>query len=176
MAQDRDAYLNIGNLDNWLAHRPEPWMDIAEREEFAFINFEHFLRVGKAEEGINIFLNLLPDLFPDKDSQGLGKQKTIISIFAWYSNRVSKDKKNVEFESGMKIQELQSYIYEQQAHIDVQQAYIDAQQAHMDKQQADIERQQDRITKQQNEIVGFPLRHVYGLLLDKVRKLFNINQ
>lgn len=124
-AHDRNTYLHISNFEQWTPCRPPEWMSEEEKEDFAFIAFEHYLRIGDLSTGCRAVSDAIPRISGDG-------QLLMLNAFKWFSSRMMDEHRGALLSHG-------NHIQDQLQHINSQQLYIDQQQTHIDKQQALID-------------------------------------
>ncbi len=114
MGDDRDAYLNIRNLEHWSPYAPLVWMNQSELDEFAFIAIEHFVRIGDFDLAAKTACKIKPDNFHDANP------KLKSDVINWYIQALKLPLEK-------RILELDVYIQEQARYIDDQHKYIEEQ-------------------------------------------------
>lgn len=132
-AHDRNKYLNISNFDQWTPYSPPEWMNEEEKEEYAFIAFEHYLRIDDISNGCKAVETAIPKLSGDG-------QLSMQGAFKWFSSRMMNEHRRALLSHG-------DHMQEQLKHINTQQIYIDQQQLHIDKQQALVDQLQTEIDR-----------------------------
>lgn len=118
---NRTSYLQIQNIDNWDPYKASEWMDELEKEQFAQILFEHFLRIKKYKKAVSMVCETLPAKFIGGGVDVTGYGPDILQeVFVWYIGRLNEGKQRRETE-------LCEYISNQANYIENQQSYIDRQ-------------------------------------------------
>lgn len=123
---DRSAYLQIENMENWVPYAVSDWMNEAEKEEFAQILFEHLLRIKKYSRAMSAVYQIIPHKFDNATPLESPASSLQISqdIFLWYIARLSQARQKREAEAGDYIKKQRKYIEDQHAYIERQHKMI----------------------------------------------------
>lgn len=124
---ERNDLLHISNFANWNLYTPPSGLSEVESKDFAYIVFEHFLRVNDLNAAIGKMYSLIeptnytPALETPTEYE---KNLELLEMFKWYTHETKKRSASELTEKDMYIQEMRRFIDKQQAYIDEMQIYL----------------------------------------------------
>lgn len=117
MAKDRNAYLRPANMAAWQPFTPPDWLNTDDKEEFAMLAFEHFLRIGQLPEAVEALQSLLPELTLHA---GPTENSPTGAAIRWYFMKKQEAARVRKKQVDDYLQEQLKYIAGQHAHIEAQ--------------------------------------------------------